>query len=151
MLSRFYKNTQSNCALRSHYRKNGEQAPHWMFKKHAESHFWRWVSSWAKAIRKPSDIGFSDKDFVLPELIENETVVECSRPFSGKLFVEPAYTLQEQRQERRATLTERCEVVAEKLNSNNVAVAWCHLNDEGDLLERKPVTALFIVKFRDWD
>ena len=136
MLGKFYKNTQSNVALRSHYRRNGEQAPHWMFKKHAESHFWRWVSSWAKAIRKPSDIGFSDKDFVLPELKEVETVIPCSRPFAGRLFVEPAQSLQEQREERRATLPERCEMVAEKLNMNNVAVAWCHLNDEGDLLEK---------------
>lgn len=136
MLGRFYKNTQSNCALKSHYRRNGEQAPHWMFKKHAESHFWRWVSSWAKAIRKPSDIGFSDKDFILPELIEKETVIQCSRPFAGRLFVEPALSLQQQREERRATMPERCEIVAEKLSSNSVAVAWCHLNDEGDLLER---------------
>ncbi|RLJ04021.1 MAG: helicase [Candidatus Aenigmatarchaeota archaeon] len=136
MLNRFYKNTQSNCALKSHYRKNGEQAPHWMFKKHAENHFWRWVASWAKAIRKPSDIGFSNDGFNLPRLIEKETIIKCSRPLAGRLFVEPAFTLQEQRAERRATIQERCETVAAKLNSNSIAIAWCHLNDEGDLLER---------------
>ena len=30
-------------------------------KGHAEEPFWRWVSSWARAIRKPSDYGFSDE------------------------------------------------------------------------------------------
>lgn len=136
MLNKFYKNNQSNCALKSHHRQRGTAMPQWRFKKHAEPIFWKWVCSWAKAIRKPSDIGFSDKGFELPQLIENETVIKYSRPFSGKLFVEPAQTLQEQREERRATIDERCEMVAKKLNGNGVAVVWCHLNQEGDLLEK---------------
>jgi len=136
MLNMFFKNTQSNCALKTQYRQRGEQAPQWMFKMHAENHFWKWVGSWAKAIRKPSDIDFSNDGFILPELIEKEMVIKCSRPLNGKMFVEPALSLQEQREERRATLTERCEAAAEKLNGNSVAVAWCHLNDEGDLLEK---------------
>ena len=135
MLSRFYKNNQSNCSLRTQYRQRGEQVPQWRFKKHAENHFWRWVSSWAKALRKPSDMGYKDDGFILPDLIEQETVIKCSRPLNGKLFVEPAQTLKEQREERRATLKERCENVAEKLNGNSIAVAWCHLNDEADYLE----------------
>lgn len=136
MLNRFYKNNQSNCALKTQYRQRGEMMPQWRFKKHAENHFWQWVSSWAKAIRKPSDMGYNDDNFILPELIEKETIVQCSRPLNGKLFVEPAQTLKEQREERRVTLKERCENVAEKLNGNSIAVAWCHLNDEADYLEK---------------
>lgn len=136
MLNRYYKNNQSNCALKSHHRQSGTIMPQWRFKKHGEPKFWRWVCSWAKAIRKPSDIGFSDKGFILPPLIEKETVINCSRPLNGKLFVEPAYTQDEQRQERRATINERCEMVAEKLKGSKVGVAWCHLNPEGDLLEK---------------
>lgn len=79
-------------------------------------------------------MGFDDDGFVLPDLIENETIVPCSRPLNGKLFVEPAYGLQEQRQERRATLQGRCETVAEKVANSPCAVVWCHLNDEGRLL-----------------
>jgi superfamily II DNA/RNA helicase len=81
-------------------------------------------------------MGFDDTNFVLPELIERETIVDCSRPLPGRLFVEPAVGLKEQREERRATLKERCEMVAEKVNSNSVALVWCNLNDEGDLLEQ---------------
>ena len=135
MLGRFFKNNQSNCALKSQYIRAGDRMPQWRFKKHAERHFWRWVCSWARAIRRPSDINFNDDGFILPELIERETIIPCSRPLDGKLFVEPAIGLQEQRQERRATIRERCEVAAEKVNQNNIAVVWCHLNDEGDLLE----------------
>lgn len=79
-------------------------------------------------------MGHDDNGFILPELKEIETVIPCSRPLNGKLFVEPAFGLQEQRQERRATLEERCQRVAEKVSESPIAVVWCHLNDEGHLL-----------------
>lgn len=136
MLNRFFKNTQSDCALKTQYRRSGDHAPLWRFKKHAEQPFWKWVCSWARALRKPSDLGFDDTEFKLPPMIEKETIVDCSRPLPGKLFVEPAMNLREQRYERRSTLNERCEIAAEKVNHNSIAVVWCHLNDEGDLLEK---------------
>lgn len=109
----------------------------WRFKAHAEEPFWRWVSSWARAIRKPSDLGFSDSKFILPELIEKEYVIPIScEPKHNKLFSMPAQTLNEQRDERRLTINERCEKVAELLDHNDSAVAWGHLNQETDLLER---------------
>ena len=40
----------------------------WRFKKHAEMRFWRWICSWARAVKKPSDIGFSDEGYILPLL-----------------------------------------------------------------------------------
>jgi len=52
------------------------------------------------------------------------------------LFVVPAHTLPEQRAERRMTIAGRCEKVAELASHHEHSVAWCHLNDEGDLLER---------------
>jgi len=110
----------------------------WRFKQHAEQHFWRWVTSWARAVRRPSDLGFDDDDFVLPKLQIRETVVVNTRPFRGQLIRLPAVTLNEQREERRHTLKERCEKVAEILASCNgdSAVVWCHLNAEADLLEQ---------------
>jgi len=136
MLGRFFKNNQSNCALKTQYRQMGEHMPQWRFKYHAEEPFWRWVSSWARAIRKPSDFGYDDGDFILPELIEKETVIPCSRPLNGKMFVEPAYTLSEQREERRATIEDRCEFVSNQVNGVNTSLIWCHLNDEGKMLEK---------------
>jgi hypothetical protein len=135
MLNRFFKNDNSTSDTKRSSHHGGAVAK-WRFKKHAEEPFWRWVCSWARAIRRPSDMGFDDADFVLPDLIERETVVDCSRPLPGKLFVEPAQGLKEQREERRATLKERCEAVAEKVNGNSTALVWCNLNDEGDLLEK---------------
>ena len=54
----------------------------------------------------------------------------------GTLFDVPAVGLHEEREETRRTLTERCEKAAELLADADPGIAWCHLNDEGDLLAR---------------
>ena len=108
----------------------------WHLKPHAEAHFWRWVCSWARACRTPSDLGFSDQRFVLPQLQEREHTVKARSLASGQLFALPAIGLQEEREERRRTLHERCEHVANLVSHTDPAVVWCHLNVEGDLLER---------------
>lgn len=136
MLNFFFKNDQNTSDTKRHWASTGGGAPKWRFKKHAEIPFWKWVCSWARAARRPSDLGYDDRDFILPPLEENQTVVKCSRPLDGKLFAEPAFGLYEQRKERRATIAERCESVAEKVKNNSIAVVWCHLNDEGDILEK---------------
>ena len=135
MLNRFFRNTQNTSDTKKHWRAS-ESGIKWRFKKHAETPFWKWVCSWARAVRKPSDLNFDDNGFDLPPLIEQETILDVCRPLPGKLFAEPARSLKEQRLERRMTINERCEAVAEKINGNSAAVAWCHLNDEGDLLEK---------------
>ncbi len=52
------------------------------------------------------------------------------------LFDLPAKNFQEQREETRRTIHERCEMAAELVNHHEPALVWCHLNDEADLLER---------------
>lgn len=137
MLGRFFKNDQNNCA--TNRRGRFTEATKWRLKGHAHDSFWRWVTSWSRAIRKPSDIGFDNDGYVLPELIEREHCMKVDGRFvDGTLpgFVLPANGLKEQRDERRATIQDRCEMAADIINkSKDFAVAWCNLNDEGDLLE----------------
>lgn len=130
MLNRFFKNDQNNSAIGRMY---GEMVK-WRFKGHAELAFWRWVTSWARAVRKPSDLGFNDGKFVLPALHEREHLVEIDTPADGMLFHLPAVGLKEQREERRRTIKQRCEKLAELVSHPEVSLIWCHLNDEGDLL-----------------
>jgi hypothetical protein len=141
MLGYFFRNEQ-NTIKPVIYRHRGqsfqrlEERAKWRFKYHAEQPFWRWVCSWARALRRPSDLGYPDDGFDLPPLIEQQTVIDCERPMDGKLFVLPAVGLREQREERRITITERCEAVAAKVAHDQPALVWCHLNQEGDLLEK---------------
>lgn len=113
----------------------GDFGPRWRFRGHAEHDFWRWVCSWARAVRQPADLGYDNNGFLLPELITDEHIVTPSRPRDDLLFDLPAVGLKEQRAERRRSIRERCEKVARLLKSvTTPAVAWCHLNDEGKAL-----------------
>ena len=131
MLNRFFKNDLNNSATGRAY----GQVMKWRFKGYAEQPFWRWVCSWARAVRKPSDLGFDDARFVLPALIEREHLVESSKLAEGLLFALPAIGLKEQRDESRRTIDERCAKVASLVEGDQPALVWCHLNPEGDLLE----------------
>ena len=135
MLGRFFTNRENTShSMAGRWRpRNGEQ---WRFKGHAEHDFWRWVASWARAMRSPSDLGFDDERFVLPPLDQREHFIEARTPQEGRLFDLVANDMYEERQEARRTLTERCELAAELTAGADSAVAWCQLNDEGDLLSR---------------
>ena len=141
MLQRFFKNDQNNSIKPTIYRNRGQNFQQlddrakWRFKGHAEIPYWRWITSWARACRKPSDLGFDDGRFILPPLIENQYTVESRTLPDGALFPMPAVSLPEQREERRRTIQERCEKVAELVDDGEQALIWCHLNDEGNLLE----------------
>ena len=130
MLTKFFKMEQASGGLawgRTKYR----------FRGHAEQPFWSWVCSWARMIRKPSDIGGDDSRFVLPPLNEREVVVRARNPRPGFLFSVPARDLREQRGERRHSIRDRCEKAAEIVEAcQGPSAVWCELNDEADEVER---------------
>ena len=132
MLGRFFVN--DNRSVSSRGRTSGGKSIDWRLKGHAAAPFWQWVSTWARAIRKPSDYGYSDAHHILPDLIERVTVVEAREARADTLFDMPAVGLREEREENRRTLRERCETAAGILADADNAVAWCHMNDESALL-----------------
>lgn len=139
MLSRFFKNDQNNISSRGGMAQGGRRygdEVKWRFKGHAEIPFWKWVCSWSRALRKPSDMGFSDENFTLPPMVEEQHMVGVKSLPNGMLFALPAQGLREQRDERRRSIQERCERVAQLVNDGQPALVWCHLNPEGDLLAK---------------
>lgn len=114
---------------------DGEQTQQWTLKPHARRRFWRWMVSWSRAVRNPSDLGFDGSAFVLPKLImQQHTLKSRHDAAAGGFWPEEAKTLDAQRAERRATIRERCEKVAEIVPDDKPFVSWCHMNAEGDLL-----------------
>ena len=138
MLGRFFKNDQNSLhptSGRGRWERGLMSQNKWRFKRHAEQPFWRWICSWARALRRPSDLGYDDGDFVLPPLIENQVMIDHKQLLPGELFHKEAVGLYEQRQERRLTIRERCEKAAELATNKDSVLLWCHLNGEGDRLE----------------
>lgn len=134
MLNRFFTNKQRNGSTGRGYL--GQKAE-WRFKGHAEQPFWRWVASWARAMRTPSDLGYDDDGFRLPPLRHRLHIVQTQAcRDENALFDIPAHGLHEQRQEARLSIPERCEQAAAALADAPSAVAWCHLNDESALLAK---------------
>lgn len=133
MLSRFFVNDEKS----NHPVFWGAR---WRFKKHGEKMFWRWVASWARAIRYPSDYGFEDEGFVLPglEVVENVLENGVYTHSSGQMSLVPiiAKGLAEERHIKNETIDDRCKFATEKVLNHERSVIWCHMNKEGDLLEK---------------
>jgi len=141
MISRFFTNRQHTNDSKGHWagfgRPRSWESSQFRFKGHAETPFWRWVTSWARALRRPSDLGYDDDGFILPPLEYRQHIVKArTQRDDGALFDVPAVGLNEERAELRHTITERCEQAAELLGGAKTGIAWCHLNAEGDLLAR---------------
>lgn len=136
MLGRFFTNKNNTSKLSAGTRWNrGDDE--WRFKGHAEQKFWQWVASWARALRKPSDLGFDDCGFDLPPLSITNHVIQARQAPPGMLFNVVAINRQEEMAERRRTIQERCEKAAALVNgTGQPATVWCQLNDEADLLEK---------------
>lgn len=145
MLGKFFKNNQNNVAKVSQISK-ARQGESFYLKPHAEDDFWQWVASWSISAKKPSDIGFIDDRFILPELHEIETILRNENPLTidgqTKLFAMPAVGFHEIKQEAKATILQRCEMAVQKASLHDVSVYWCNLNDEADELLRLDPSAV---------
>jgi len=122
--------------LAAYFTHDSGETQKWALKGHAEKLFWEWMSTWARAIRKPSDLGYIDDGFILPEFKVNHIQIE-SMPSADKLFAVQAVGLNEQRKEKRESLERRCAIAAEKANDHDRPfISWCGLNDESALLTK---------------
>lgn len=116
---------------------DGGETQKWRLKGHAETEFWRWMASWAVMIRKPSDLGYENGDFILPEMLMHEHSVKVESIAEGNLFPVEAQTLQERLQARRDTIKERVEDCAAIVNDcKRPFLIWCNLNTESEALAK---------------
>ena len=99
----------------------------WRLKGHAVKAFWQWVASWAVMMQKPSDLGYEDNGFVLPELRFHQVTTKSTSAY--------ARTIQERQKVRAANVDEKVEAV-KGLIDDNIWLVWCGLNKESDALKK---------------
>lgn len=112
-----------------------------------EEEFWLWVASWALFVYRPSDLGYSDEGYDLPEMRVHwhEIPVDHRRAFDHydnrgqrKLLLDPTASISEAASEKRATLSERVamlqEIIAQEPDER--WLLWHQLEDERRAIER---------------
>lgn len=143
MLGKFFK--QNNGAVDSTNRNIGEK---FYLKPHAENSFFAWVNQWSIMAKMPSDLGFSDERYILPELIINKHTVKNQSTIDVdgqvQMFNIIAKSFHEVRHEQRQTIQERCEK-AVSLTIDKTSVYWCNLNDESKILKSLDPDAVEII------
>lgn len=107
-------------------------------KGHSREAFYRWLSSWSMALRRPSDLGYSDDGFILPPLSIAPTFIPTDWAPNGALFPVGLKGIAERSEVRRATLEARVAATADLITSSpgEIWLIWCGLNDEGRALAR---------------
>jgi hypothetical protein len=99
-------------------------------------------------VKMPSDLGFSNDRYVLPELIINKHIVENKSQIAIdgqiQMFNIVAKNFNEIRHEQKNTELERCEKAIE-LASGKTSVYWCNTNNESKLLREMDSNAVEII------
>lgn len=106
---------------------------------HKEREFWLWLNTWACFIQKPSDLGYSDDGYELPELdVQFHRVeikggeVRTDGDGQAVLFANGALGLSGAATEKRNSLSARIEKLAELVDEapDDHFVLWHTLEDE---------------------
>ena len=129
----------SNEMLARWFINDSMHAGNYKIKAHGAKDFWMWVSSWAVALTKPSDIGdFDDSGFLLPPINIDVCTVKSAPP-PGQLF-HTAATLSatEIHQVKRETAPDRAQAVADFANAQPdvKCLIWCDTNYEADEIKQ---------------
>lgn len=135
-------------ALTRWFGRNPDKAGDLQLLPHMEQEFWLWVASWALFVERPSDLGYDDTGYVMPELQINWRRLAADHAKAhdltdqngqGFLFKDTAAGVQQAMREKRdslsARMTEALDIAA-GLAPDDQFVVWCDLNDEQDAIER---------------
>ena len=148
MLTKFFTNNEDTISPQN-------IGTEWILKGHAKENFFKWVSGWSISMRKPSDLGYDDTKFILPNLNVNYHSIKNDKNMvidgQIQLFNQVAKRLTEVRVENKDTIQKRCETAFDLSSNYKTSVYWCNLNNEGDLLQELDKSAYQIKGSMDID
>jgi hypothetical protein len=97
----------------------------WRPKGHARGPMFKWMASWALAIRRPSDLGYDDDGYDLPGLTIEPHLLPVDIEAEGQLFATELGGVGGRARIRKDTLAARCQRAAEIVNASHELAADC--------------------------
>lgn len=128
-------------ALTRFFKRDSTKANNLTLYPNKEQEFWLWVATWALFLTKPSDLGYPDDGYQLPELRVHEEVVSVDHLSAGvdqdgqmKMFRDAALGLNAAAKERRDSMPEKIarvvEIINRPENKDDHFLLWHDLEDE---------------------
>lgn len=130
-------------ALTRFFQRDSTKAGHLTIYPNKKKEFWMWVSTWAVFVNKPSDLGYSDEGYDLPEMNITEHCVSVDNEESyinkeGELvmFKDISKSLIEVSREKRESIKNRCDKAFSLAKETDSAIVWHHLEAERQYMEK---------------
>ena len=110
----------------------------WRVKGHAWAPMFAWMSTWAVAMRRPSDMGYPDEGYLLPGLRYEQHLLPVNEVPEGQLFATDLGGVSGRSRIRRETLDARVQVAVELVaeEPEQPWLLWCGLNEEATKLTK---------------
>lgn len=145
-------------ALTRWFKRDSTKANNLTLYESKEREFWLWMSSWSMFITKPSDLGYSDEGYALPEMKmhwhltkSNSTELNTDGRGQIKAFKDQAVGLSDASKEKRNSISDRL-AIAETLikkGKNKHWLLWHHLESERQLIEDRFPDAVTVYGSQD--
>ncbi len=140
------------------FKRDSTKADNLIIHPHKEREFWLWVASWAIFLQKPSDLGYSDEGYTMPELDvrwhevpSDFTDVAPERDGQGRMFRSVAIGVMDASREKRESLPGRVakmlEIRAEDPDAHRLI--WHDLDSERDAIKHAVPTAVTVTGTQD--
>jgi len=126
-------------ALTRFFQRDSTKANNLTLYPHKEKEFWFWLSTWAIFITKPSDMGYSDEGYEMPEMQLFEHMVKVDHSQAGadrdgqiKMFRDASLGLKDAAREKRESIDMRIEAMENiiKQDPDSHYIIWHDLENE---------------------
>ena len=131
--------------LTRYFQRDSTKANNLTLYTHREKEFWMWMSSWALFVEKPSDLGYDDTGYILPEMQVNWHCLPVNNATAGtdkygqfKLIRDAAFSLQDAAKEKRDSIDARVAKMKEIVDSDPDAhfILWHDLENERHAIKK---------------
>jgi hypothetical protein len=148
-------------ALTRFFQRDSTQANNLTLYPHKEREFWLWLNTWGIFLQKPSDLGYDDTGYNLPEIevvyhevdVDHSQNVEVDRDGQAHLFRGGALGLKEAAREKRDTIDSRVAKMKEIVDASpdDHFILWHDLEDERRAIKRALPEAVEVYGSLDLD